>query len=78
MHNTVQTHYDLQYLTMHLSGYMNASPEPDLLAIKHEMEYLMHHPHESIMYPQKKIYKPLKYHIKLSSKQGMHKLKNQE
>ena len=24
MHITVQTHYDLQYLTMHLSGYMNS------------------------------------------------------
>ena len=49
MHTTVQTHYDLQYLTMRLSGFMNAPTEPAFLALKHGMEYLMHHPQETIM-----------------------------
>ena len=53
----VQTRYDLQYLTMHLSFYMNAPTEPDFLALKHDMEYLMHRPHEPIMYSRKNIYK---------------------
>ena len=46
---TVQICYGLQYLNMCLSGYMNAPTEPILLALKHGIEYLMHHPHESIM-----------------------------
>ena len=54
---TVQTRYDLQYLTMRLSGYMNAPTEPAFLALKHGMEYLMHHTHEPIVYSRKKIYK---------------------
>ena len=29
MHITVQTSYDLKYLTMCLNGYMNAPTEPD-------------------------------------------------
>ena len=49
MHTTVQTHYDLQYLTMRLSGYMNAPTEPAFIALKHVMEYHMHHPHEIIV-----------------------------
>ena len=57
MHITVQTHYDLQYLTMHLSGYMNPPTEPDFLALKHGMEYLMNHPHETIVHSRKKIHK---------------------
>ena len=57
MHITVQTWYDLQYLTMRLSDYMNAPEEPALLAIKHGMEYLIHYPHELIMYSRRKIYK---------------------
>ena len=57
MHITVQTRYDLEYLTMRLSGYMNEPTEPDFLAIKHGMEYLMHHQHEPIMYSRKKFYK---------------------
>ena len=49
MHITVQNHYDLQYLTICLSGYMNATTEPYLISLKHSMEYLMHNPHESII-----------------------------
>ena len=49
MHTTVQTHYDIQYLTTRLSGYMNAPTEPAFIALKHGMEYLKHHPHEIIM-----------------------------
>ena len=57
MHITIQTCYDLQYITMRLSGYTNAPPEPASLALKHGMEYIMQHPHETIMYSRKKIYK---------------------
>ena len=39
---------------MHLCGYMNAPTEPALLAIRHVMEYLIHHPHEPIIYSRKK------------------------
>ena len=56
MHITFQTCYDLQYLTMHLSGYINAPTEPVFLALKRGMEYLMHHSHELIMYPINKIH----------------------
>ena len=38
MHITVQNCYDLQYLTMRLSGYMNAPTEPEFIALKHGME----------------------------------------
>ena len=48
MHITVQTRYNLQYLTMYLSGYRNSPTEPDLLDLKHDMEYPMHHTHEPI------------------------------
>ena len=37
MHITVQTSYDLQYLTMCLIGYMNAPKEPAFLDIKYGM-----------------------------------------
>ena len=50
IHITAQTSYDIQYLTMRLSGYMNAPTEPAFLSLKHGMEYLIHHPHEPIMY----------------------------
>ena len=49
MHITVQTCYDIQYLTMSLSGYMNAPTEPDLFDLKHVMEYLMENQHEPII-----------------------------
>ena len=57
MHVTVKTCYDIQYLTMHTSGYMNSPTEPDFIALKHDKEYLMHHPNEPIMYSRNKIHK---------------------
>ena len=45
MHITVQTLYDLKYLTMRLSGYRNAPTEYEFVALKQGMEYIMHHPH---------------------------------
>ena len=57
MNINVQTFYDLKYLTMLLSVYMNTPTEPDSIALKHGMEYIIHHPHEPIMYSGKKIYK---------------------
>ena len=50
MHITVKTRYDLQYITMRLSGYMNAPIETELIDLKHGMEHIMHFPHEPIMY----------------------------
>ena len=47
---TENTHYDLQYLTVCISGYMNDPTQPALLDIRYGMEYLMHHPHEPVMY----------------------------
>ena len=70
---TVQNCYDIQYLTMRLSGYMNAPIEPDFFALKHGMEYLIHHTHEPIMYLRKKIYKTHKSPTNVTSNQGMHK-----
>ena len=55
MHITVQTRYDIQYLTMSLIGYINAPTEPAFIALKNGMEYIMHHPHESIMWSINKI-----------------------
>ena len=42
---------------MSLIGYMNALTEPYFISIKHGMEYVMQHPHESIMYSRNKINK---------------------
>ena len=50
MHITVQINYDLQYFTIQLSDYMNASTEPEFVALINCMEYLMHYPHEPIIY----------------------------
>ena len=50
MHITVQTLYGIKYLTLSLSGHMNAPTEPDFLDLKYDIEYLIHHPHEIIMY----------------------------
>ena len=50
MYITVQNCYDLQYLNMRLSEYMNYSIEHDFRDIINGMEYLMHHPHKTIMY----------------------------
>ena len=57
MHTTVQTRYDLQYIKIRLSGYMNAPTQPAFISLKHDMEYLMHDPHETIMYSRKKIHR---------------------
>ena len=57
MHITVKNNYDLQYLTMGLSGYTNVPTEPACLSLKNVMEYLMHHAHEPIMYSKKRINK---------------------
>ena len=62
MHITVQTCYDLQYLTIKLSGYINSPEEHTFINIKHGIEYLIHHPHEPIMYPGKKIHKTEERH----------------
>ena len=56
MHITVQTRYDLQYLAMSISGYMNAPTEPSFLALKNDMEYITDHKHEPIMYSRNKIH----------------------
>ena len=40
---------------MRLSGYMDYPTKPYLIAIIYGMEYLMHHPHEPIMYTINKI-----------------------
>ena len=73
MHITIQTHYYLQYLTMRIIWYMNAPTENSLLALRNGLEYLMHHPREPIMYSRKKLSKPMKFHINVSSNQGMRK-----
>ena len=36
---------------------MKAPSEPAFLALRHDMEYLMHHPHEPIIYSRKKTFK---------------------
>ena len=41
---------------MQLSGYMNALTEHPLLALQHGMEYLIHHPHETIIYSRNKMH----------------------
>lgn len=53
MHIGVQTRYDLAYTCMRLSGYMCAPSIPAFQALHQTMEYLFHHPHLPIMYPNK-------------------------
>ena len=69
MNSTVQTQYYFQYLTMKLIGYMNDPTEPAFFAFHHGMDFLMHHPHGTIMYSSKNIFKvnesPLQYFLKL-------------
>ena len=50
MYATTQNFYNMQYFTMRLGGYMNAPTKPDLLALRHDMEYIMHYSHKPIMY----------------------------
>ena len=73
MRITVQTSYALHYLTMHLSGYMNAPTKTDFIALKNGTEYLMHYTHEPIMYSRKKIYKNHESPHQYFPKQGMKK-----
>ena len=42
---------------MRLSGYMDDPIELDLLALKHGMQYFMHHTNEPIMYSRNKSFK---------------------
>ena len=56
VHLTVQTHYDIQCLTIELGVYMNPPTEPLFISLRHGMEYLMHHPREHIMYSRKNIF----------------------
>ena len=53
---TFQTLYDIQYLTIRFSGYMNTPKEPEFLSLVHGMEYLVHHPQKVIMYSRKNIF----------------------
>ena len=57
MHITVQTCYNLWYLTIRLIGYINALTETALPACRDDMENLMKHPHKSIVYSKNKISK---------------------
>ena len=41
---------------MCLSGYMKPPKEPDFPDLRPGMEYLIHHPHEPIMYSRKNIF----------------------
>ena len=45
MNIAFQTHYDLQYLTMQLSGYTNDPTESALPSLRHVTQYLMQHMH---------------------------------
>ena len=68
MHITVKTRYDIQYITMRISGYTNAPKEPYFIDIKHGMKYIMQNLHEPIMYSRNNIYKndkiPHQYYVK--------------
>ena len=46
----VWTLYDLWTLTMRIIGYIYSSTGPGSFSLIHGMEYIMHHPHEPIMY----------------------------
>ena len=42
---------------MRLIQYINAPAEPAFLSLTYGMEYLMHHPHEPIVYSMENIFK---------------------
>ena len=67
MHITVKTWYELQYLTMQLSGYMNGPTESVFFTLFHGMEYIMHHTHKTIMYSRNKILKKMIFLFNVSS-----------
>ena len=75
MYRTFQNCYNIKYLAICLSGYMNVPTEPDFLALVHGIEYPMRHLHEPIMYPRKKIFETNESIHHFSSKQGMQKYK---
>ena len=50
-----------------------STTDPAFLAIRHGMEYIMHHPHETIVYSRKKSSKQMKYHINASSNKAIQK-----
>ena len=58
---------------MRLSGYMNVPIEPAFLPLKNFTEYLMHHPHELIMYSKNKYIELNRAPINSTSNQKMHK-----
>ena len=78
MHITVQTCYDIQYLTMRLSDYMNAPIEPSFLLsdMAWNTSYTIH------MNPsctqERKFIKLKKSPTNITSKQEIQKSKNQE
>ena len=39
---------------MRLSGHMNSIIDPELLDLRNVMEYIVHHTHETIIYPRSK------------------------
>ena len=73
MYITVQTCYDLQYLTMRPSACMNARTEPDFIALKHGMEHLIQHPYEPIVYSGNKTTNVMKVPSDVTSKQEIEK-----
>ena len=42
---------------MHLRGYMNSPTEPEFIALRHGMEYLMNLTNKNIIYLRKNIFK---------------------
>ena len=73
MHITVQTRYDLQYITMRLCGYLNYLIEPSFLALSLDMEYIMYHLHEPMMYSKDEIFLKTRAHFNVYSRQVMQK-----
>ena len=59
MNITAQTRYDIQYITMRLSGYMNATTETEFIALRHGILYLMHQQNEPSIYSRKNFSKKL-------------------
>ena len=57
MNITAQTYYDLKYLTICLSRYINSRTEPSFLSLRNGMNYIMYNQHKLIIYPRKNIFK---------------------
>ena len=69
MNITAQTRYDIQYITMRLSGYMNATTETEFIALRHGILYLMHQQNEPSIYSRKNFFKKIISHFNFSSRQ---------